>query len=181
MSNGRKDQFLTGYGIYLPRMWLGRIIKNAALGSALIGQVAYSYYNETEQTEGIDLFRSILVLPMLFHSPTVTAIHGMNLKSGLVKAVLENKIIFNGLEERVSDTLAITFRSIQIGNDSKLYRFDRFDDGFQLIPMHSKFPIRTISQPENIRHMFAAAQRLGIWFHHDLVSLYKMLQVRLDS
>jgi len=118
---------------------------------------------------------------MLFHSPTIEAIHGMRLKSGLVKAVLEKKIILNGLEERITDTLNTTFRSIQIGNDSRLYRFDRFDDGFQLIPIHSKFPIRTDSQPEKIRHMFAAARRLGAWFHHDLMILYKMLHVRLDS
>ena len=163
----------------LPDFWLGRVIKNAALGSALIGHAAYSYYETSTQTQGIDLLRSILILPMLFHSPTVTAIHGMEFKSGLVKAVLEKKIILNGLAERITDTLLTTFRSIQIGNDSGLYRVDRFDDGFQLIPTHSKCPVPTGSQSEKIRHMFAAAKRLGMWFHHDLSSLYKMLQVRI--
>jgi hypothetical protein len=165
----------------LPRMQLGRIIKNAALGSALIGEAAYSYYKATEYVNGIDLFRSILVLPMLFHTPTVKAIHRMEFKSGLIKAVLENKIILNGLDERVTDTLETTFRSIQIGKDSRLYRFDKFDDGFQLTPLRPKFPTLVKNQPEKIRHMFAAAQRLGVWFHHDLASLYKMLQIRLDT
>jgi len=163
----------------LPDMWLGRIIKNAGLGAALMGQVAYSYYAETEQTRGIDLLRSILVLPMLFHTPTVTAIHGMDFKSGLVKAILENKVILNGLDERITDALGTTFRSIQIGNDSGLYRFDRFEDGFQLCPLHQTFPINVKKQVENIRRMFAAAKRLGIWFHQDLESLYKMLHVRM--
>jgi len=163
----------------LPDMWLGRIIKNTALGSALIGQTAYSYYAETEQTRGIDMLRSILVLPMLFHSPTVTAIHGMEFKSGIVKAVLENKIILNGLDERITDALNTTFLSIQMGSDSGLYRFDKFDNNFQLCPIHRNFPIPVEKHSKNIRHMFAAAKRLGVWFHQDLGSLYKILHVRI--
>ena len=163
----------------LSPMWVSRVIKNSVLGSALLGQVAHCYYEQNGQIQGIDLLRSILVLPMLFHSPTVSAIRAMELKSGLVKAVLEKKIILNGLENRVTDTLPVTFRSVQMGNDSGLFRVDKFDGGFQLIPIHSKFPLPVASQPEKIRHMFAAAKRLGIWFHHDLASLYKMLQVRI--
>jgi hypothetical protein len=162
----------------LPNLWLGRVIKNSALGSALLGQVVYCYYKQNEQVRGIDLMRSILVLPMLFHSPTVTAIHAMNLKSGLVKAVLEKKIILNGIEKRIADSLPTTFQSIQMGNDTKLFRVDKFEDNFQLIPIHSKFPIQVSSQQEKIRHMFAAAKRLGDWFHLDSVSLYKILQIR---
>jgi hypothetical protein len=163
----------------LPGTWLGRIIKNAALGSALLGQVAYSYYEKKNQTEGMDLLRSILVLPMLFHSSTVAAIHKMGLKSGLVKAVLENKIILNGLEERVTDTLPTTFRAIQMGEDSGLYRVDKFERDIQLIPTLSSFPIPVSTYDEKIRHMFHAARRIGHWFDHDSLSLYKMLQVRL--
>ena len=164
---------------HLPNLWLGRIVKNAALGSALLGQVAHSYYEKKNQTEGINLLRSILALPMLFHSPTVAVIHRMDFKTGLVKAVLENKIILNGLEERVADTLATTFRSIQMGHDSKLYRVDKFERDFQLIPAHRKFPIPVKSYSEKVRHMFQAANRIGHWFDLDPLSLYKMLQVSL--
>ena len=163
----------------LSHSWLGRVIKNSALGSALLGQAAYCYYEQYEQVQGIDLMRTILVLPMLFHAPTVTAIHAMVLKSGLVKAVLENKIILNGIEKRIVDSLPITFQSIQMGHDTKLFRVDKFENNFQLIPLHSKFSIPFASQSEKIRHMFAAAKRLGTWFHHDSTSLYKMLRVRI--
>jgi len=163
----------------LPNIWLGRVIKNTALGSALLGQVAYSYYEKKNQTEGMNLLRSILVLPMLFHSPTVEAIHKMGFKSGLVKAVLENKVILNGLEERVVDTLATTFQSIQIGHDSGLFRVDRFEHDFQLIPLNTPFPIPITSYDKKVRHMFNAARRIGYWFDHDFLSLYKMLQVSI--
>jgi hypothetical protein len=165
--------------IELPEFWIGRIIKNAALGAALIGQTAYSYYEKNGYEQGIDFMRSILILPMLFHSPTVTTISSMNFESGLRKAVLEKKIILNGLEDRIKDLLPTTFRSIQMGSDSGLYRVDKFCNNFQIIPKHGKFPKLTKIQTQKIKDMFAASKRLGFWLSEDITLLYKMLQVRV--
>jgi len=145
------------------------IFQNHVLGAHALWEFSKHYQEYEENNQAPILMLALPVLPIVFNKRATDCIKNRNFKEGsLFKTITENKDIYAGLQERMEQSVEITFKSIHIAVASNLLIYDR--ETTQLIPNRK-------SEPQIKRHLdyldiIASSKRIGAWF--SLLSLQEI-------
>ncbi|MFL6624005.1 MAG: three component ABC system middle component [Sulfurifustis sp.] len=155
-----------------------QLVHNSAFGAGVIWRFVRSYFDAKSRVDGPSLPILFLVLPMCLHARTVQAVHRMQLKSGLLKAVQDEPAIVVELNARIRELLQSSLRSINVAVASGLVWRQPTEKWPCLVPARDKLPSRLTPRFEGHRRVHQAANRFGYWFATiDLVPLLTYLRI----
>ena len=145
------------------------LINNPALGAYLQWKYSLAYienHKEQAASPGILLF---LVLPVLFHRPTLDFIDGTNRPTGLAKFSekfldVKNKKsgLLMSLHTRVLDMKTTSMHSLQMAIDRSLVTL--IPETGRVVPFNANQIHPPKTMPPIIRKMGKNADKLGFWF-----------------
>jgi hypothetical protein len=155
------------------------IIRNPAYGAAAFWHLARSFSDQAEGRTPM-LAHFLLAEGMLFHHRTVQKIRGMNLDSGLLKAISEVPDIVAGLQGRVEDAMAEALRALQVGTAAGILLREHGGGLPTFRAVGNDLPKQIRRADGRLDETFAAAKRLGAWYAMEgLPTLLHRLGVRL--
>lgn len=137
------------------------IYQNYAIGAHVLWEFSRTYQEFHTKKSSPTLLITLPVLPLVFNKRATDAIKNRSYKEGsLYKTITENKDIYSGLQERMENSVDLTFKSINIAIASKLLIYDH--NTTQLI-VNSKY------EPQKIVHadykdIILATKRIGAWY-----------------
>lgn len=154
-----------------------QLVQNTALGSVLIWQCVYAYADKANHSCPLPL--CFLVLPILFHHATRRAAESTSKSSPLSKFVEKfdgNRQDLLAIHHRMIALRSLSLRSIQLGSHRGLLAIDA---ATATVTPTRLSPLPTRHQPERLRKMFRAAERLGIWMApHPISNIAAALRVQ---
>jgi hypothetical protein len=155
------------------------VLRNPAYGAAAFWHLARSFSDHAEGRAPM-LAHFLLAEGMLFHHRTVQKIRGMNLDSGLLKAISEVPDIVAGLQGRVEDALAEALRALQVGTAAGILLREHGGGLPTFRAIGNDLPRQIRRADGRLDETFAAAKRLGAWYAMEgLPALLHRLGVRL--
>jgi len=155
------------------------VVQNVALGATALWYFSSAYYAERKQAEGPTLIASMLVLPLVFHRRTATAIHAKNRSGGLLKAMREQPEIPAGLQRRLQATASTSLQSLNVAIGVGLLEVDPDQPWPRFTPRRTTPPADLKPSSEDVKVVCHAAQRLGWWFAgEDFDTICNRLRVR---
>jgi len=137
------------------------IYQNHALGAHAIWEFCKSYEDFHEHNDAPTLLLLLPLLPIVYNKRATEAIKSRNFKEGsLFKVITENKDIYMGLQERMENSIELTFKAVGIAAAANLIVYDK--DTSQLF-VNRKF------EPQKINHLdykdiILSSKRIGAWF-----------------
>lgn len=137
------------------------IYQNHALGAHAIWEFCKTYEDFHEHKDAPPLLLVLPLLPIVYNKRATEAIKNRNFKEGsLYKVITENKDIYLGLQERMENSIELTFKAISIAAAANLVIYDK-DTG--QIFVNRKF------EPQKINHLdyrdiILSSKRIGAWF-----------------
>ncbi|WP_374470338.1 three component ABC system middle component [Phenylobacterium sp.] len=136
------------------------IVQNPAFGAQVLWNFAHGY--QAEKVGDLpDLPPFFLVLPMVFHAPTLSDIKSTQLPSGLLKLVAklaeERERLF-AVHDRAVAMRGLTLQSLGVGIATKLLHLDY--ESALVRANELKLP----PPPDRLRAHTAGAEKLGRWF-----------------
>lgn len=143
------------------------VAQNPAIGAVALWQFCRAYFDEVGGTEGPELPKALIVLPMVLHSRTASAIYRMQSASGLLKALRENPEIPAGLQERLESMATLSLDALAVALSTGLLAFDRDEPWPRYHPVRKSLPAEIAPTSDDARRIVAASQRLGCWFARD--------------
>lgn len=135
-----------------------RIAQNPGLGAEAIWHAVNETYEERNRTEGMPLLLVFLVLPLVFHRRSATALASKVKPGALYKAVASDREITLGLQERMQALSDRTLQSLSIGFSTGLLLLDRGIEP-QLFPGRKTPPVTHVT--DEVKTILAAAKRIG--------------------
>lgn len=140
------------------------IYQNKVLGAHILWEFSKSFHEHNKQNHYASIYHTLPVLPLCLNRRVVEGIKNRNFREGsLTKAINENKDIFSGLQERMTNMASITFESIYIGMCSRMFLLEK--EKMTLIPNSVNPPEKTIKTlHEDYKDMLNASRRIGSWF-----------------
>lgn len=154
-----------------------QLVQNAALGSVLIWKSVHAYADNANL--GCPLPLCFLVLPILFHHATRLAAESTSKASPLSKFVEKfdgNRQDLLAIHHRMIALRPITLRSMQLASHRGLLAIDAATAAVSPTRLS---PLPTRQEPERLRKMFRAAERLGIWMApHPISNIAAALRVQ---
>jgi hypothetical protein len=157
------------------------VIHNPVVGAVLVWRFTRAYFDYTHEEAAPDLPCAMLVLPMLFHYPTVSVIHRMRFQSGLFKALVEYPSIKITLQRRLQEFADCSLQSIGLACSADLTYMDADRPWSRLFPRPRPrcLPKGLLFGGSELPDMESAAKRLGQWFARlDFNVLCTLLGVR---
>jgi len=137
------------------------IFQNHVLGAHALWEFSKHYQQYEENNQAPILLLALPVLPIVFNKRASDCIKNRNFKEGsLFKTITENKDIYTGLQERMEQSMDITFNSIHIAVAADLLIYDR--ETTQLIPNRKSEPY--IKKHLDYLDIMASSKRIGAWF-----------------
>ncbi|MBB4231019.1 three component ABC system middle component [Rhizobium mongolense] len=136
------------------------LVQNPALGALLLWRFGKSYQEE-RLVEPAQLQAFFVVLPLLYHAPTLNRIRSTYESSGLsqfTKKLSEERELLISVQERSLKMRELTLSSIGAAISSGLMTLS-YDTG-RLRSNEARPP----RPPERLKHHVAGADKLGRWF-----------------
>lgn len=138
-----------------------QIVQNPSLGGYLIWQFGSGF--QTEDSQRSSFLLAFLVLPILFHRPTLQLVSSTRKGSGLAlfasKLGEEHENLL-AVHNRAFALRQLSLQSIAFGVNRGLISIDYENALFRSNTLTTKVP----ALPERIKNMSVAAQRIGFWF-----------------
>lgn len=137
------------------------IYQNHAIGAHALWEFCKSYQEYQQDKKAPILLLTMPVLPIVFNKRATDSIKNRNFKEGsLFKTITENKDIYSGLQERMENSIDVTFKSINIAVAANLIIYNR--ETTELI-------VNSKSEPQKIVHadykdIILSSKRIGAWF-----------------
>lgn len=136
------------------------IVQNPAFGAQVLWSFGRGF--QTEKVGDLPHFPSFfLVLPLIFHAPTLAEIKSTNQTSGLTKLVAklseERERLF-AIHDRALAMRKLTLQSIALGVSAKLIHVD-YDTA--LVRSNE---VKPPNPPERLRFHISGAEKVGRWF-----------------
>ena len=135
-----------------------RVIQNTGLAAEAIWQAVNESYELKGRAQGVPLPFAFLVLPIVFHQRSATALASKTQPGALYKALADDREITIGLQARMQALADRTFQGLAIAFESNLLRVDT-DPQRQLIPGRRTPPVVHVT--EEVRTILSAAKRVG--------------------
>jgi len=139
------------------------IVQNEALGAYAIWRFCLGFQEREEQSVSLPLV--FLLLPLVFHAPTLGMVVSTQKASGL-------HLLAGKLGERREELLAVhgralalrklTFGSLVVAEQSRLIRIEPTTATIRAFSPHHEFLAPTL--PERIRQITPACEKIGYWF-----------------
>lgn len=101
------------------------LVRNTAFGAVALWRFTRSWVDQAGREASPPLTALTLVLPMVCHEGTVLAIADRNRDGALLKALVEDRTIAVGLQQRVQSFAPRTFRSLNLAIAAELLTVDR--------------------------------------------------------
>ena len=136
------------------------LVQNPALGALLLWRFGKSYQEE-RFAEPAQLHSFFVVLPLLYHAPTLELIRSTLLGSGLsqfAKKLGEERELLISVQTRALKMRELTLASIGTGISSGILHLTY--DTARLRSNEAKPP----KEPERLRRHISGADKLGRWF-----------------
>ncbi len=153
-----------------------RIVQNTGLGAELIWQAVKESCESNDRTSGVCLPLTFLILPLVFHRRTATALATKTRPGAIYKALSEDRELIVGLQERMESLADRTLQSLSIGFSTGLLELDQSDD-YQIYPARNSPPVKHVT--DNVKIALKAAKRVGQSFYEvTSVQLFRMLGVK---
>lgn len=153
-----------------------RVIQNTGLAAEAIWQAVHEAYEAKGRAEGVTLPLVFLVLPLVFHQRTASALASKAQPAALYKALADDREITVGLQMRMQAMSDRTFHALSIGFHTGLLLLDQ-DRQRQLIPGRKTQPVAHVTS--EVKTVLNAAKRVGQAFAEStLVQLSSNLNIR---
>ena len=136
------------------------IIQNTTLAALALWKFCIAYYNNTEREKGPSIPHLMLVLPLVFNKLVAESIYNKHRRSGLHRALSENRTIPVGLQQRMISMEDQTFHAINLAFAMDLLEYDH--ENAEIIPKKITFSFNPSN--DGIKQIISAADRLGYWF-----------------
>jgi hypothetical protein len=153
-----------------------QLVQNTALGGVLIWQFVRTFTDQA--SHGCPLPLCFVILPILFHHATRGAAEGTSPASPLSKFVEKferNREQLLAIHNRMIALRLLTLRSLQLASSRALIAIEPKDATVMPTRM-SALPDR--QQPERLRKMLRAAEKLGLWMApHPISNIATALRV----
>ncbi|WP_129567265.1 three component ABC system middle component [Agrobacterium sp. CFBP2214] len=136
------------------------LVQNPALGALLLWRFGKSY-QEVRLVEAAQLHSFFVVLPLLYHAPTLDCIRSTYESSGLsqfTKKLGEERELLIAVQERALKMRELTLSSVGTAISSGLMHLS-YDTG-RLRSNEARPP----KPPERLKYHVAGADKLGRWF-----------------
>ena len=135
-----------------------RVIQNTGLAAEAIWHAVNESYEANGRAHGVRLPFVFVVLPLVFHQRSATALASKTQPGALYKALADDREITIGLQARMQAMAERTFQGLAIAFESNLLRLDT-DSQRQLIPARRTPPVAHVT--EEVRTILNAAKRVG--------------------
>ena len=136
------------------------LVQNPALGALLLWRFGKSYQEE-RLVEAAQLHSFFVVLPLLYHAPTLEHIRSTNNSSGLsqfAKKMGEERELLISVQQRALKMRELTLSSVGAAISSGLMHLS-YDTG--RLRSNDAHPPKL---PERLKYHIAGADKLGHWF-----------------
>lgn len=151
------------------------LVQNIGLGAEAIFEAVAAYYKHEKQMKGMPFPMVFLVLPLVFHKKTVTAIKSRSGAGALRKALRADREISIGLQQRMEAMYETTMSACSLALDAGLIQYDF--EMVQLLPARA-FPSQIHHDSDAVLDIRAAAKRVGISFSElTLAEISTLLEV----
>ncbi len=156
------------------------VVQNPALGAIAIFQFSRAYYESSDQVHGPPLPTTLMLLPIILHEGSSRALHKMQRRSGLSKALSDYPELTVGLQKRMMAMQDLSLTSLQLALAAGLVALDKDHPWPRFTPVLRSLPDELAPVTSDTKVIVAAALRLGWWFSGESVGvLCHMLNVRL--
>ncbi|RWI15195.1 three component ABC system middle component [Mesorhizobium sp.] len=136
------------------------LVQNPALGALLLWRFGKSYQEE-RIAEAAQLHSFFVILPLLYHAPTLELIRSTLLGSGLsqlAKKLGEERELLISIQTRALKMRELTLASIGTGISSGMLHLT-----YETARLRSN-DVKPPKEPERLRHHISGADKLGRWF-----------------
>ncbi|NTG16442.1 hypothetical protein G6L05_22070 [Agrobacterium rhizogenes] len=136
------------------------LVQNPALGALLLWRFGKSYQEESI-SDAAQLHAFFVVLPLLYHAPTLDRIRSTNLPSGLsqlTKKLGEERELLISVQTRALKMRELTLSSVGTAISSGIMHL-----GYDTGKLRSN-EVRPPKSPERLKYHVAGADKLGRWF-----------------
>jgi hypothetical protein len=134
-------------------------VQNPAFGAHLLWAFGRGYQDE-HPGELPSLLLFFLILPLLFHGPTLVEIRSTNVSSGLAKfaaKLAENRERLLAVHLRARELRQLTLESVCVGICAGLLRVDYDTSNVRSNEVHVPAP------PDRLKFHLSSAEKLGRW------------------
>ena len=139
------------------------LVQNSAMACFLLTDFVRKYEELTARTEGPSFFKTLLVLPFVWHRESAEAIKSRDFSTPLRAVLAEQPAIRTHFQERISEFSAISCQGLNLAWASFLLRQENSDVDRRLRVAFTKWPRG--SKPTDLpRDMVNANSRLAAWF-----------------
>ncbi|RXK82171.1 hypothetical protein EST62_11465 [Chlorobaculum sp. 24CR] len=135
-----------------------QIVQNPGLGAEALWYAVNTAYQEKNKTEGFPLLLAFIVLPLVFHRRSATALASKTKPGALYKAIASDREITLGFQERMQALSDRTLQSLSIAFSTDLLLLDPAEEP-QLIPGIKTPPV--VHATKEVKTLLSAAKRVG--------------------
>lgn len=139
------------------------IVQNEALGAYAIWRFGLGFQERDGQAVLIPL--AFLLLPLVFHGPTLAMVQGTHKASGLhlfAGKLGEQREDLLSVHGRALTLRQLTLSSLMVAEQSRLIRIEPSAATFWSFSPHHE--LQTPALPDRIRQIGPAAEKVGYWF-----------------
>lgn len=152
------------------------VMHNNVLGAHILWEFVKFFSKNSEESTSPDLILLMPVLPIVLSKSSCNLICRRNFtQGGLIKALIEDKGVFIGLQKRMEDMSEITFNSLRVAFSANILTISTSD--FKVSPLSYITP--TLKYPSDYQDMIQASRRLGTWFaKYEINELINYLNIK---
>lgn len=150
-------------GAHVVRLGEAAIVQNEALGAYAIWRFCLGFQERDGQAVTLPL--TFLLLPLIFHAPTLATVlgtqkaSGLHLFAGKLGEHRENLLAVHG---RALGLRQLTLSSLMVAEQSQLIRIEPSAATVRAFSAHHALQAPTL--PERIRRIAPACEKIGYWF-----------------
>jgi len=154
-----------------------RLVQNPAVGALALWAFVTQFIESHHAHRGPALPLCLPVLPLALNYDASTALHARRFEGGLELALVENRAIVAGLQDRMVLMTDQTMRALDLAFASKILDYDAASG--ELISCR-KTPPFTAAENSDVRKIVATARRLGHWFAvMQIARVLSLLSIRI--